>query len=473
MIENEQVNTPFLGVIGLSSVFGSVQSKSTVLMRGGTPHPLDVMIVLDVSGSMTQPCTDANSTAYTVPGMPNGKSTKLDCAKEGVRTLISTLWPCDPSLATCPTPNANPVDKVGLEIFPGVISGNPAPEFDCSWTLNGNTQVGYSNSSGYDAVPLSSDYRVSDTAANPATGNLVGTSQLVEATSWSSCNQGTFPLGNDPASPNQSKYGAEAPNGCVTTGGNGCTYFADALGNAAVKICLDKYGNAGCNGTPTRAAQGVIILLSDGDANTQGPSACQSAIDAAKLVSLPPYSNWIFSIGYDIPSSGCATDGAQSEIQKLTFTGTTSGNFTLNFNGATTAPITYTAGLTPATIQTALRGLSTINGANVTVTGNNGGPFTITFGGTLANTDVPQIVVDGTNLVPSFSAAVTTTQGGAGATGETPFKTMQSIASDSSKFYCLHPPGGQTCNGASAANLNQIFKDVGTDITGTRVISNP
>ena len=37
----------------LGSMFGTVTSKSTVLMRGGTPHPLDVEIVLDVSWSMT------------------------------------------------------------------------------------------------------------------------------------------------------------------------------------------------------------------------------------------------------------------------------------------------------------------------------------------------------------------------------------------------------------------------------------
>ena len=401
VVENEKVNTPFLGVIGLSSVFGSVQSKSTVLMRGGTPHPLDVMIVLDVSSSMNATCTDINNTTYTVTGMPNGKSTKLDCAKEGIRTLISTLWPCDPALATCPTPNPNPVDKVGLEIFPGVLERQSSPR---SSTATGRSTA--TPTWGIRTRPVTTQSRFRATIAprtarpTPRLATSSGRPSSSKRLPGRVATRELSRLGVDRASPNQSKYGAEAPNGCVTTGGNGCTFFADALGNAAVKICLDKYGNAGCSGTPTREAQGVIILLSDGDANTQGPSACQSAIDAAKIVSLPPYSNWVFSIGYDIPGSGCATDGAQSEIQKLTFTGTTSGNFTLNFNGAITAPITYTAGLTTATIQTALRGLPTINGANVTVTGNNGGPFTMTFGGTLANQDVPQIFVDGTEPRP-------------------------------------------------------------------------
>ncbi len=193
--EKAQVNTTFLNVLGIGSLFSAINSKSTVLMRGGTPHPLDVEIVLDVSSSMNDPCTDKGGAAYTVAGMTS-TSSKLDCAKEGIRSLISNLWPCDPSLAVCPTPNLAPVDKVGLEIFPGVNSGTFGAEEDCSWTLQYSDE-GYTNSTGYDAVALSSDFRSADSTSNPA-GNLVGTSPLVEATSWSSCNQAIFPGGADP-----------------------------------------------------------------------------------------------------------------------------------------------------------------------------------------------------------------------------------------------------------------------------------
>ena len=97
----------------------------------------------------------------------------------------------------------------------------------------------------------------------------------------------------------------------------------------------------------------------------------------------------------------------------------------------------------------------------MTVTGANGGPFTVTFGGNSANKDVPPIVADGTNLVPSNTVAVTTTTGGTRRRARHRSQTMQAIASDPSKFYCLHPPAAD-CNGANAANLNQIFKDVGS-----------
>ena len=71
---------------------------------------------------------------------------------------------------------------------------------------------------------------------------------------------------------------------------------------------------------------------------------------------------------------------------------------------------------------------------------------------------------------------MTTTFGNAGGSGRNPFTTMQRHRQRSDQVL-LPPPadigGAQTCNGANAANLNQIFKDVGIDITGTRLISNP
>ncbi len=114
----------------------------------------------------------------------------------------------------------------------------------------------------------------------------------------------------------------------------------------------------------------------------------------------------------------------------------------------------------------------------MTVTGANGGPFTVTFGGTLANQNVPNHCRrrdepgTGVQCCGRYNHP-----GQYRAPGLNPYTTMSEIASDPSKFYCLHPPtiGGvqQTCNGASAANLNQIFKDIGTDITGTRTIYFP
>ena len=62
-----------------------------------------------------------------------------------------------------------------------------------------------------------------------------------------------------------------------------------------------------------------------------------------------------------------------------------SGNFTLTFNGQTTANIAYNA--SAATVQTALEGLSNIDSGDVSVTGSNGGPWAVEFTGRFAGMD--------------------------------------------------------------------------------------
>jgi len=68
----------------------------------------------------------------------------------------------------------------------------------------------------------------------------------------------------------------------------------------------------------------------------------------------------------------------------------TGGAWTLGFQGVWTAPIA--AGATAAEVQAALGALETVGTPNVTVTGNDGGPYTVEFVGTLANQPLPQLL---------------------------------------------------------------------------------
>jgi hypothetical protein len=84
-------------------------------------------------------------------------------------------------------------------------------------------------------------------------------------------------------------------------------------------------------------------------------------------------------------------------VQTLTFGGgVTGGNFTLTYKGQTTANIAYSAALTSATVNTAFQLLSTV-GANCTVTGSAGGPYTFTFSGALA-TDMSPVTATNVSL---------------------------------------------------------------------------
>lgn len=90
-----------------------------------------------------------------------------------------------------------------------------------------------------------------------------------------------------------------------------------------------------------------------------------------------------------------------NEIQSITIVGTaTGGTAKLGFLGQPTGSLTLGT-LTVTALETALTGLSTIGTGNVAVSGNPGGPWAVTFGGSLAARDVPSLEVVENLLTPS------------------------------------------------------------------------
>lgn len=116
---------------------------------------------------------------------------------------------------------------------------------------------------------------------------------------------------------------------------------------------------------------------------------------------------------YDVAATGTYV----SEVQSLAITGApTGGSYTLTYDGQTTASIAYNA--TNSAIQTALLALSNLDTGDVTVTGTTP-TFTITFGGTLAGQNVPQITATSAltgGTTPTVNMT-TTTQGSSPAAG--------------------------------------------------------
>jgi hypothetical protein len=97
------------------------------------------------------------------------------------------------------------------------------------------------------------------------------------------------------------------------------------------------------------------------------------------------------------------TTAAVNEIQRITITGTpTGGTFTLTYSGQTTSALNWNA--TATEVQTALLALSNVGAGQLAVTGGPGPgtPFTVTFGGTLAGTNVAAITA-----TPSLTGGTT------------------------------------------------------------------
>jgi hypothetical protein len=109
-----------------------------------------------------------------------------------------------------------------------------------------------------------------------------------------------------------------------------------------------------------------------------------------------------------ISDAAYVNTAAVNEVQTVTISGSpTGGTFTLRFNGATTSAIAYNAA--SSAVQTALQALSTIGTGNATVSGSAGGPYTVTFAGTLAGMNVPLMVGDGALLTGGSAPAATVT----------------------------------------------------------------
>ena len=81
-----------------------------------------------------------------------------------------------------------------------------------------------------------------------------------------------------------------------------------------------------------------------------------------------------------------------NEVQAVTLSNATGGTFRLAFGGYVTTPLAYNA--TAAQVDAALDALASVD--NVTVTGNAGGPWTVTFGGSQAGLNVSRMGGDAT-----------------------------------------------------------------------------
>jgi hypothetical protein len=161
--ESATVNTFFARVLGVKTF--TVKAKSTACSPCGS-KPLDIMIVLDRTGSM---CLDDND-------RPNG-CVDLTNARNGITTFLGLM---DPS-----------IDHVGLAVLPpapssGNLCGTPAhvDRSGGSYPTNSTYQDFYADSNApYLLVPLSSNYATRTGVLN-ASSSLVSTLNCLPAAGW-------------------------------------------------------------------------------------------------------------------------------------------------------------------------------------------------------------------------------------------------------------------------------------------------
>jgi hypothetical protein len=267
------VPTRFAKLFGTNSF--TLTATATAAMRGSAVAPYNVMLIVDTTNSMTQNDNDSGSTC---------KNQRITCALAGVQTLLSDLSPCSARVASCGTATngnvANPVDTVGVMAFPGLkLSTQVSYEYCGTRTPTPQTQT-YNAAPIYQIIPLSSDYRASDTATA-----LTATSNLVLAT------------------------GAERScAGLDVVGGQG-TFYAGVIDAAQAALVTAQASRPN--------SQNVMILLSDGDATSTANLAgsatsypksnyCHQAITEANKAKTA--GTRVYAVAYGAASSGCDKD---------------------------------------------------------------------------------------------------------------------------------------------------------------------
>jgi len=247
----QQMTVPILfgGLFGGKSTT-TLTAIATASARGSgaTVEPYNVAIIVDATASMGG--TDSDSLC---------SSTRMSCALQGVRVLLQSLSPCNIALSSCRRGHRRHQRR--WQTWSARWTGSPssrsqtcqtstvADAYDCSSTnatsepytfpQAGLTTYTPLNSSTYEDVGFSSDYKTSDTAAtlNPAPKTSSG-NNLVKATGGlSSCTA----MGNP--------------------GGEG-TYYAGVIYAAQSALVAEQAAFPG--------SQNVLIIISDGAASSSG-----------------------------------------------------------------------------------------------------------------------------------------------------------------------------------------------------------
>jgi hypothetical protein len=119
-------------------------------------------------------------------------------------------------------------------------------------------------------------------------------------------------------------------------------------------------------------------------------------------------------------------DPGTDEAQTITEGGSGLTSYTLTYSAQTTTSITANAAA--SAVQSALEALSNIAVGDVAVTGSAGGPYTVTFGGALASTNVAQMTATPTGGTGTVTIN-TVTPGVASSTGNERYLTVVPIDS--------------------------------------------
>jgi Flp pilus assembly protein TadG len=427
----------------------NIRDVSTASMKGGTPTPYNIAIILDTTESMTGADNGSNNTSNC--------SSQLACAELGIQTLLQGLVPGTTS---------SPVDQVTLFVFPGASDSSMANAYNCSGNNPSIVPYQWSNPttlSSPTSAPTNDDLPSGTTYNALTTYN--GTTKAYQL-NWS-INYSTGPgtalstssdlvkaVGGDPGC-----GGLQAP------GGEG-TYYAQVIYAAGEALSAEHTANGNKN---------MLIILTDGDA-----TSCNSQ---------------------SYPSNNCGTgvgSGGKEQIEAANCPKITTANGTIS--SAAPCAGSYTGQPINGTFCSKSSNTTEPNctSAEIDPTGEASPTYPSAIGecgqavvaaqyvSSLPYTEVYTLAygaeASGCTTDSTYSASVTTSSSGYGsndwAAGDSPCAAIGAMATDSNHFfsdnYSKNCPGGSSSssNNALYTTLKQQFSKILSNISSARLIPN-
>jgi len=126
-----------------------------------------------------------------------------------------------------------------------------------------------------------------------------------------------------------------------------------------------------------------------------------------------------------------------NEKQTITVTDATGGTFTVTYGTQETGPLPWN--LTPAQLQSALEGLTSIGENNISVTGTAGVTYVCEFVGALGQTSLDLLAIDDTLVTGGGAVNVTIAQTTDGRTGTAPAQGNSSLSIDTIALNTIDP----------------------------------
>jgi Flp pilus assembly protein TadG len=416
VVQTASVNLWFGGLVGIRKF--NLTAMASASMRGGSDIPYNIAVIIDTTESMT-----ANAPSGDGCG---SNASQIKCAVAGLASLLETMDPC-PLNTTC-TSSGSYVDDISLYVFPAIKAGYTSDDTSCPTTNPPIVPYGFTNVTSGTSQNL---YLPTSATTYP---NYAGTYQVVSFNDTYKANDETTTLKSGDALASAVGVGSGCLQGLQAPGGEG-TYYAQVIYAAQAALVAQQTANPG--------SQNVLILLSDGDANScnaqaytsGGGSSCNNGSSSQIVAVNCP------TIGSS-PCTGSPLNG----------TGTSSTN-SKGYNVATYPSELGQCGQAVQAAQAATQAGTTVYtvamGAETSGGCSTDAHYTISSGSTY-----------GAEAWPSGSYS-----------GQ-PCNAIAAMASNGNTFYSDDTGGCAATNTSTFTTMSSIFQAIANGLTSARLIPN-